>query len=329
MQGDASLGRGIVRARDVEENRRSSSGRDRRVVVAEHHDEVVDLVVAPQVFGARRIGQPDRLVVGRVGRRVAPAVGRGQGRGRQTGRRRRHPVGSVKQSAHGPQAGRRGAVALPFRPHRRDSAATERAPRLARRQKEDAVGIDLEVHRHARPCRLAARAGRCMFSGHGAKENHPDRRRRRRPSRAAFRTAPGRRIRGVDRQQRSSTASRRRRRPGPILVLMDLDLPDINGREASRRLREAGRRVADHHADRRRRRRRTRFRAWRRAPATMSPSRSSFRCSSPGSAPSFAPTSSRRMRPSPSGRIRSSRRTSCWSTPRASACASPTRRPTS
>ena len=94
------------------------------------------------------------------------------------------------------------------------------------------------------------------------------------------------------------------------LILLDVDLPDMDGREACRQLREAGVRtpvimLTGASASP------TRSRAWTRAPTTTSPSPSMWRCCSPASAPSCAATSSRRTRSSASGPTSSARPPRC------------------
>ena len=70
-------------------------------------------------------------------------------------------------------------------------------------------------------------------------------------------------------------------------VILDVGLPDGDGRDSVRQPAPAGHAHADHHADRVRRRGRCGSRAWIRVPTTTSPSRSAWPSCWPGCAPSF------------------------------------------
>jgi len=67
----------------VQENGAARAGHDRVVIVAKDYDEVVKIVVPPQMFGAGRVGVTDGTIVVWVRRRVAPTVGGPQGPYRQ------------------------------------------------------------------------------------------------------------------------------------------------------------------------------------------------------------------------------------------------------
>src|SRR5690606_1723339 len=107
------------------------AGYDGVVVVAEHHHQVIEVVVAGEALVAGRIGQPHRSVVGRIGGVVAPAVVGADGLTRHQGRGPGQPVGTVGQAARGPAAYPGYAVAS--RAFRADPAAPDgAAPHSAR-----------------------------------------------------------------------------------------------------------------------------------------------------------------------------------------------------
>jgi hypothetical protein len=58
----------------MQENRAAPALHHRRVVVAEHDNEIVDVIGAPEGFGAGAVSEAHGPVVGRVGGLVAPAV---------------------------------------------------------------------------------------------------------------------------------------------------------------------------------------------------------------------------------------------------------------
>ena len=60
------------------EYRTSSTSCDRRHIVAQNDDDIVDMIVTPEPLGAERVGMADRPVVTRVCRIVAPAIIRAQ-----------------------------------------------------------------------------------------------------------------------------------------------------------------------------------------------------------------------------------------------------------
>ena len=234
--------------------------RDHRVVVvAQHHHQVVERVVAPHPLGAGRVGQLDRAVVGRVVRRVAPAVVRrdrrdrqarspGAGRGRagraRGGSARRRPARRRRPRACPPPASRRPA-----------QGAAHRRPA----QLEPSVGGGGEDHQTLVRVDTLCAGGRQTVHGSGPWRNarHPAHRRRRRgPSRG-----PGRTARCTEEFTPTEAATAGEgvaaaKTGRPDLILLDVDLPDIDGREACRLMRQAGRHRAGDHADRRGRRRR-------------------------------------------------------------------------
>src|ERR1700690_3320268 len=60
---NASLRGALVRPRDMQEDRASCTRHDGRVVEAEHDDEIVEMVLAPECFRAGAIWQFDGPVV--------------------------------------------------------------------------------------------------------------------------------------------------------------------------------------------------------------------------------------------------------------------------
>ncbi len=60
--------------------------------MANHHDQIVNVIVAPQRFGAGRVGQSNGLIIGLVIWRVAPAVLRRQRYCFDRGIRSRKPI---------------------------------------------------------------------------------------------------------------------------------------------------------------------------------------------------------------------------------------------
>lgn len=72
---DAAFGWGKALSGEVHEDGAAGAFFARPCVVVEDDDEVVDVVVAPEMFGACRIGVDDRSVVVAVCGIVAPAVG--------------------------------------------------------------------------------------------------------------------------------------------------------------------------------------------------------------------------------------------------------------
>ena len=144
-ESDAARRRRPARPRDMQEDRAAEPGDRRRVVVADHREQVVAAVLAPQGLGLRRVGQAHAAVVERVAGGGAPAVAAADRRAGETGRRRREPVGAVKHPAQCEAAGGRLAVALALgavHPAAPDRAAHPppvpyRAPRSADDQVHD------------------------------------------------------------------------------------------------------------------------------------------------------------------------------------------------
>ena len=117
----------------------------RALVVVEHHDEVIEPVLAPQVFGVGRVGMADGAVVIAVGRGIAPAVVALDRRHRQAGRESWTPFGAPEDPDQPEAADWRRAIALAF--HSTAPAAAERTGATEPAQMEDASG-----------CRRAQRA---------------------------------------------------------------------------------------------------------------------------------------------------------------------------
>ena len=97
-EGDAAFGRLVVFAGEMQENRAAAARNDRIVIVAEFHDQVVDMVGAPELFGRGRIGQGDRTIIERVAGRIAPAVIMAKRDFGQARFRRLGAVGPVEQA---------------------------------------------------------------------------------------------------------------------------------------------------------------------------------------------------------------------------------------
>ena len=73
-QGDAAIRRREIFPRHMQKDRAAGAGYGRRVIVAEHEDDVVHPVVAPERFMARRVWPLDRPIVVGVVRIIAPSV---------------------------------------------------------------------------------------------------------------------------------------------------------------------------------------------------------------------------------------------------------------
>ena len=79
IEPDASLGRQYLSAirrppHQVEKDRASHPPPSRSVIVAEHHDHVIEVIVTPEPFRACRIGMAHRAIVVAVARIIAPPV---------------------------------------------------------------------------------------------------------------------------------------------------------------------------------------------------------------------------------------------------------------
>jgi len=98
----------------MQKHRASQAGHGWIVVVSDHHDKVVEVVVAAQNLMPRRMRQLDRTVVVRGRRIVAPTVVGKNGTRRQTALGPRHPIGTPEDFARGKDTDGRGAVALPL-----------------------------------------------------------------------------------------------------------------------------------------------------------------------------------------------------------------------
>ena len=70
----ATIGSSIITARDMHEDSTSIAGADWIIVIADLDDQIVDMVVTPQLFMASRKWSGDQLVVGVMFGRVAPSV---------------------------------------------------------------------------------------------------------------------------------------------------------------------------------------------------------------------------------------------------------------
>ena len=105
-------GRRIIRARHVQENRAAVALHHRIVIVAQHCDQIVEMILAPQRFRAGGVGQFHQPVVIGIVRRIAPAVIAGDRAQRQFHVRFGDAVGAVEDFPHRKNTPRRDAVAL-------------------------------------------------------------------------------------------------------------------------------------------------------------------------------------------------------------------------
>src|SRR5258707_13843516 len=98
---NAALCLAIVAARQMEKNRTTLSRHDGRIVEADHYDDIVEPVLAPQPLVQARIRQADQAVVMGIVRHVAPGLVRLDWRSGEDAPRPPHPVGAVKHASHG------------------------------------------------------------------------------------------------------------------------------------------------------------------------------------------------------------------------------------
>ena len=110
--------RRIVGARAMQEDRAALARHDRCIVVPDDDDQIVEMIAAPKLLRAGRVGQAYRLVVPRIARRIAPAVGGRQRPHRQSRHRHREPIRPVEDFAQRPSTDRRSAIALTFVEHK-------------------------------------------------------------------------------------------------------------------------------------------------------------------------------------------------------------------
>jgi hypothetical protein len=131
----------------MQEDRRAHAGDRWAVIVAQDHDDVVDMIVPPERLGAGGIGKSYRLIVGWIRRIIAPAIiltDRANGEPRAG---RRNPGSAIKHLANRPDARRRGPVALPFHRRRDHACRTQRAPNPAPAHIQKAVSRRPEDHK--------------------------------------------------------------------------------------------------------------------------------------------------------------------------------------
>jgi len=114
LHRDASVRGGQGGARDMKEDRASPSLRPGGDVIVEHHDEVVEGIVPPEAFRARRVRQFDEAIVIAVAGRIAPP----QVGPKRFGRKRRfrppQSIGAIIDREAGPRARRGRSVTLLF-----------------------------------------------------------------------------------------------------------------------------------------------------------------------------------------------------------------------
>ena len=108
----ATSGSPIITVRDVHEYSAAMTGADWIVVIANLDNQIVDMVVTPQLFMASRKWPGDQLVVGIVFGLVAPSVFELQGLDDQVCFWGWQSVWTIKQSPQRETAHGSGAVAL-------------------------------------------------------------------------------------------------------------------------------------------------------------------------------------------------------------------------
>ena len=124
LERDAARGWREPWPRDVDEDRAAAAGDARPAVVVDFNDEVVERVLPPQPVGAAALWNSDRPIVGPVARVFAPAVVRSDSPCWQEGPRLRSPVGTPPQPDRAEMAARGAAIA--FALVGSDSTAAER-----------------------------------------------------------------------------------------------------------------------------------------------------------------------------------------------------------
>ncbi len=160
----------------MQEDRRTHSIDRRVVVVAQHHDQVVDGVVAPHPLGADRVGQAHGAIIGWIARGVAPAVVArdrrlGQGGGRAVG----IDIGPIQHPADRPDAQWAPVVTLALVGRRDHPGLAQRAAHGVSVQRHLAVGMGAKDHRAAAcpEAPLAPGAAAVHVPAHGATQNPP------------------------------------------------------------------------------------------------------------------------------------------------------------
>jgi DNA-binding response OmpR family regulator len=133
----------------VQEDGRSSAGLNRIVVVADDHDAIIEAVIAPEPLGAAGVGQAHGLIVGRISRRVAPAVLRLERAGVES-REGPTSIRAVEKVSDRPNPDRRRAVAFLLGGRFNQPASAQGAARPAPIDVEGAIAIGNE-YRQALP----------------------------------------------------------------------------------------------------------------------------------------------------------------------------------
>ena len=225
----------------MQEDCRSGAGDDRIIVVAEDDDAIVETVGAPQGLGAGGVRQAHLLIVQDVAGVVAPAVVRLDRGGGKSGPWRGSGVGAKEQPPDRPDSGRRRSVSLSLRRRWPDTGAAERATEFMPLHHHVAIRPHQKDHCPV-PNHRAWRSlrNRCMLQSMAR-------------SKTILIIDDDDDLRGLLREQLElqsefaavdvasakeglDLAAERR----PDLILLDVDLPDINGREVCRLLREQG-----------------------------------------------------------------------------------------
>lgn len=111
---NAALGCRSVRAAQMHENCTAFSGHRRAVIMSQHNNNVVHMVLAPKFLMAVSIGQLYGLVVVARRRIITPARIRPDFFDRQGGNRAGDAISPVHDKTHWPTPGRRGAITFKF-----------------------------------------------------------------------------------------------------------------------------------------------------------------------------------------------------------------------
>lgn len=109
---DTSFGWHIIGTRQMEEDGTSASAAARHVVVAEHDDDIVEVVRPPHPFGTGGIRMNHPPIVVRISGRIAPAIERADATDWNAADRSRHPVAAIEDLPDFPAPDRCRTVAL-------------------------------------------------------------------------------------------------------------------------------------------------------------------------------------------------------------------------
>lgn len=99
-------------ASKVHENSAPPALDARAIIIAEHDDHIIEVIITPKTFGARWIGVLDQPIVVAVSDGIAPSVKLADRSRWQACRRRAAPIRSIEHLAYTPSADGCGPVAL-------------------------------------------------------------------------------------------------------------------------------------------------------------------------------------------------------------------------